>query len=392
MKIADTFKNMFKKKIVAETEDVLLKALLENQEIGKNEAMSLPKVASSVDFISSTIAMLPIKLYKENNGCVTEAKDTRVNLLNDDTKDTLTGYQLKKALVEDFLLDKGAYVYITKIGNQVKKLSYIEPCKISIMKNTDPINKKYRLSLDGVLYEPHEFIKILRNTKDGSQGESVITQVSKAIETAYQSMIYQLSLLKTGGNKRGFLKSENKISEEAMKQLKNAWEKLYSNNESNIVVLNQGVDFVESSNTSLEMQLNETKTTLNQEIDAIFHIKSNFNETIKEAVLPILANIECSLNRDLLLEKEKEHYFFAFDVKELLKGSTKERYEAYKIAKETGFLTLNEIRYLENYDKIEGLDIISMSLGNVIYDTQTHQYFVPNTDSTTKIEEGGEKN
>ena len=140
------------------------------------------------------------------------------------------------------------------------------------------------------------------------------------------------------------------------------------------------------------MQLNENKTTLNKEIASIFHIKDNYNETFKEAILPIITEFECALNRDLLLEREKKEYFFSFDLKEILKGTPKERYEAYKIAKETGWITLNEIRYLENYGDIEGLDIVAMNLGNVIYDVKTHEYYTPNTDATKKIGEGGDNN
>ena len=205
-------------------------------------------------------------------------------------------------------------------------------------------------------------------------------------------MIYQLILLKSGGNKRGFIKSENSLSKEAIKDLKDAWKRLYANNENNVVILNKGLDFKEASSSSVEMQLNENRKTLNQEIEDIFHIKSNYNDTFKEAIYPILSAIECALNRDLLLEKEKKDFFFSFDLKEILKGSLKERFEAYKLAKETGWITLNEIRYLENKDPIEGLDIIAMSLGNVIYDTKTKQYYTPNTDSTKLLGKGGESN
>ena len=156
------------------------------------------------------------------------------------------------------------------------------------------------------------------------------------------------------------------------------------------MILNDGMEFKESSNSSVELQLNETKKSLKQDINDIFHIKEKFSDTFKEAIQPILAEIECSLNRDLLLEKEKANYFFAFDIKEILKGDLKERFEAYKIAKETGWITENEIRYLENYDAIDGLDIIAMSLGNVIYDVKSKTYYTPNTDSSKSMSKGGD--
>ena len=92
------------------------------------------------------------------------------------------------------------------------------------------------------------------------------------------------------------------------------------------------------------MQLNESKNTLNDEINNIFHISSDFYETFKKAIYPIVRAFETALNRDLLLEKEKNKYFFEFDVKEILRANIKERYDAYKLAKETGFMTLNDIR------------------------------------------------
>lgn len=395
MKIFNREINLFKKHRnvidINSVDDVLLRALLNNEEIDRDKAMALPSVSSAVDFISNTVAMIPIKLYRETNGSVQEVKDDiRVSLLNDDTKDTLDGYQFKKAITEDYLLGKGGYAYINKNRNTVKSLNYVKDSAISFLSNEDPIFKKYEITINGKNYKDYNFIKLLRNTKDGAEGVGVTKQVSKAIETAYQTMLYQLVVLKTGGNKKGFLKSEKALDKEALEALKTAWNDLYANNENNVVILNKGLEFQESSNSSVEMQLNENKTTLNKEIESIFHIKNNFNDTFKEAIQPILSAFECALNRDLLLEKEKKEYFFSFDLKEILKGTLKERYEAYKTAKETGWITLNEIRYLENYDDIEGLDVIAMSLGNVIYDTKEHKFYTPNTDSMKKMSEGGD--
>lgn len=392
MKMPRIFKR-HENEIVNTVDDVLLKALLTGQEIDREKALSLPAVAKAVGFITDTISMIPIKLYKEVDGKVEEVKqDNRVALLNDDTKDTLDGVQFKRALVEDYLLGKGGYAYINKQRNIVKSLNYVEESKITILKNNDPIKKSFEILVDSKHYKSFDFIKILRNTKDGASGTGLTYQVSKAIETAYQNMLYQLTMLKIGGNKKGFLKSEVSLSQDAIDNLKNAWNNLYNDNTSNVIVLNKGIDFKEASNSSVEMQVNESKKTLNDEIDGIFHIKSNYNDTFKEAIMPILSAIECALNRDLLLEREKSQFFFSFDLKEVLKGSVKERYEAYKIAKETGWITPNEIRYLENYDDIEGLDIIAMNLGNVIYDVKTHEYYTPNTDSSKKMGEGGDIN
>lgn len=367
-------------------DDVLLSALLNGETITREKAMTLPAVAGAVDFITNIIASMPVKLYKYKQGRVEEQpNDTRVKLLNSDTGDTLDPFQFKKAMVEDYLLGKGGYAYIRKNRNQVTGLFYVEDIHIAIMKNFKPIYKDYVILVEGQEYKPYEFIKLLRKTKDGSSGIGVTVELSKALETAYQTLLYQLGLVKSGGNKKGFLKATRRLGQDEIDVLKAAWQNLYANNESNVVVLNNGLEFQEASNSSVEMQLNESKKTLQDEINNIFHIKADFYETFKTAIYPIIKAFETALNRDLLLEKEKKYYFFEFDVKEIVKANLKERYEAYKLAKETGFMTLNEIRRTENMEHIEGLDVVNVGLGAVLYDTNTHKYYTPNTDTQADL-------
>ena len=362
--------------------DVLLQAFLNNEPITREHALTIPAVSGAVDFISGTIASMPIKLYKYKNGKVEpQENDTRVKILNGDTGDTLDAYQMKKAMVEDYLLGKGGYAYIERDGNTVTGLYYVEDIYISIMRNYDPIHKAFSLWVWDNEYKPFEFLKVLRNTKDGASGIGLTWEVGQALDTAYRTLLYQLGLVKSGGNKKGFLKSNKALDQNAINTLKQAWQSLYANNEENVVVLNNGLEFQEASNTSVEMQLNESKKTLVDEINNIFHISDDFYVTFKKAIYPIVRAFETALNRDLLLEKEKKNFFFEFDVKEILRANINERYAAYKLAKETGFMTLNEIRRAENLDYIEGLDVINVGLGAVLYDTNTQSYFVPNTDT-----------
>lgn len=379
-------------------DDVLLQALLNGETITREKVMTLPVVNGAVDFISNTVASMPVKLYKIRDGKV-ESKfdDERVKLLNGDTGDTLDAFQLKKAMVIDYLLGKGGYCYIQKHRNDVTGLFYVEDRYITIMKVYEPIFKQYQIFVGGYdnkgneknvgTFEPYEFIKLLRNTKDGASGTGITVEVSKALETAYQTLLYQLGMVSTGGNKKGFLKTQRKLAQEEIDILKRAWRNLYANSSENVVVLNNGLEFQEASASAVETQLNESKKTLQDEINALFHIYPNdFERTFKEAIYPIIKAFETALNRDLLLEKEKKNHFFEFDVKEIVRVSIKERYEAYKLAKETGFMTLNEIRRAENMEDIEGLDVINVGLGAVLYDVDKKVYYTPNTDTVGAIE------
>lgn len=374
-----------------ELNDVLLKALLSGEPIKREEAMTVPAVAAAVDFIANTIASMPIKLYKYKKGNVESmTDDSRVKLLNGDTGDTLDAFQMKKSFVMDYLMDGMGIIYIRKYRNEVTGLCYVPVLYVSPqILNPDPLHKNYKYFVFEKQYELWDFVKLLRNTQDGATGVGLTKEVAKALETAYKTLLYQLSAVKNGGNKKGFLKSEKNLSQEAINALKRAWKNLYTDNSENVVVLNNGLEFQEASNSSVEMQLNQNKQTLTAEIKNIFHIyDDDYYRTFKEAIYPIVKAFETALNRDLLLENEKKSHFFELDVKEILRVNIKERYEAYKLAKETGFMTINEIRRAENMERIEGMDVINVGLASVLYDTNTHKYYTPNTDALTDPDDG----
>lgn len=395
-------KNFFKKKIKNETivdeeatDDVLLKALIAGEEIDRDKVLTIPAVSGAVGLICDSFAMIPFKLYKKSTKDgrkqTTEVEDNRVNIINYDTGDTLDGFQFKKAICEDYLLGKGGYAYINKAKNTFIGLNYVEERKIVFEKNTDAIFKNYNILVDGKSYRPYNFIKILRNTKDGASGRGYTKEISKCLETAYKRILYELDLMRTGGNKKGFLKAQKHLDDKGMEKLKEAWNNYFSGN-SSCVILNDGMEFQEASNTSVENQLNEKNKTFSEEIKEIFHTGKTNEEFIKNAVMPI-ANAFCTaLNRDFLLEKEKKSFYFAPDYTELIKCSIKDRYEAYKIAIETGFKTRNEVRYLEGDDALDGLDLVNIGLGSVLLNPKTKQIYTPNTNKMVKMAETNEEN
>ncbi len=380
---------------LVEFEDSLLQALIGKTTITKKEALSIPTVQGCIRFAADTVSMLPIKLYRDNNGKIEEIKDDRrVRLLNDDPGDTLDAVQFWRAMIIDYYLGKGGFAYNNRSFGGFESVHYVDEICISHIKNTDPIFKDYNILVQGAPYKPYEFIKILRNTKDGCRGISVIEENALFFSVVYNTLIFEENLVKKGGNRKGFLKSEGKLDEPAMQSLREAYARLYSNNSENVVILNKGIEFQEASNSSVEMQLNENKETNSAAICEIFLfalnvIKGNASEkeyknSFKLGIMPLLRAIECALNRDYLLESEKAEYYWAFDTKEMLKGDMKERYEAYGIAIEKGFMKIDEARYMEDKEPF-GIDWINVGLNSVLYNTKTGEVYTPNTDKVNDI-------
>lgn len=379
----------------ATLEDILLGASIDASLVTKEQAMSVPSLSACVNMISDTVASLPIKLYKEKDGQVESVEDDRVSLLNDDTKDTLDGFQFKKALIEDYLLEGNGYAYINRQRNKVRSLHFIDCKNVSVQTNADPIHKQHTLLVQSGRYQPWEFIKLTRKTKDGITGKGVVTENNKIFSVAYNGLIFEEMLVRTGGNKKGFLKAQGRLSTDAITELKNAWNNLYKNNSDNVVVLNNGLEFQEANNSSVEMQVNQNKITNSREVFKIFAVSPGLLEGkasevdhenfIKLSILPILKAFETALNKDLLLDKEKGKLFFAFDVADILKGDIEKRYKAYEIAVKNGILQVDEVRYLENYASL-GLDFIKLGLQDVLYNPKTKEIYTPNTNQTNSIE------
>lgn len=373
-------------------DELLLKSILQNGQINEDAAMNIPAVASCVHLISDTVSMIPIKLYKEENidgknKTVEVSDDNRTSLLNDDTKDTLDGVQFKRAIVKDYLLHGNSYAYINKKRNKFQSINYVSCGSISIISNTNPIFKDYDISVQGQVFKPFEFLKILRSTKDGAVGKGIIEENKELLNVAYTTLKFEQNLVSTGGNKKGFINAKTRLSKETMTALKQAWRNLYSNSEENVIVLNDGLTFQEASNTSVEMQLNESKKSTAEAVQNIFGIPPNatYEIFIKTAIMPILTAIECALNKDFLLEKEKKSFYFAFDTKEITKGDIKTRFEAYKTALDSNLMQIDECRYYEDLEPL-GLNFIKLGLQDVLYNPQTKEVYTPNTGQSTNIE------
>ena len=377
-----------------------LSALLGRLEISPETAEEIPAVSACIGFISSCIAGLPIRLYRENRteNTTEEIKyDNRLRLLNDETGDLLDPFQMKQALISDFFLYGGGYIYPEMNGNEVISLRYIRHGNISAYMGSDPVYKygEYVLS-NGMRLRDDEVIRLLRDTKDGMTGESIVLQHQQLLTAVYREIMYEKLLVSNGGNKKGFLTSENKLDKDKLDDLKKAWNEMYANSGNTMMVLNKGLQFHESSNTSVEMQLNENKVRNNELICQLFGMSPDavsgrlgddgLVSAVKGAVIPVITALETALNRGLLLPSERDLMYFVCDTSELLKGDILKRYQAYKTGLECNVLQIDEARYKEDLPPL-GLNWIKLGLQDVLYDPKTKTIYTPNMNQSMQMSE-----
>lgn len=357
----------------------------------RNDALSVPAVSVAVDWISSIIASLPIKMYKKTNTGYEELdNDYRIDLVNKYSGNCMTASDLFKNIITDYLLDGNGFAYVVKRGNKITKLSYVPPVKLTYTESVDCIDKVLKVWVDNREIRDYDLFRICRHTKNGLTGLGFVSDNQLLLSTILNSLDYE-NKTTSSGVRRGFLKSKFKLDKDKLKSLKEAWRKLRDKN-SDILILNEGIEFENATSTATESQLSQNKEINTRNVLTYFGLPSNFlnnansdsyKTAIRIAVLPIVAQLENALNEFLLLESEKGSLKFVIDTNEILENSMNERFDAYQKALSSGFLTVDEIRKKEQL-QVLNLPYLKMSLADVLYNVNTGDIFVPNTNATMK--------
>ena len=385
--------NWFKKENRSTENDVIadvlngLSPLVNGRTITKQQAMSIPVVTKSVNWIASAISGLPIKMYKRTDkGYVEVYDDYRLPLLNNYSGNCMTANDLKKQLITDLLLDGNGYAYISKLGNKIEKLSYIPTNKLTYTESVGNINKIVNIWVDGKRVQDYNVFRLVNNTKNGVSGIGFVSDCQDLLSTILGSLQYENSSI-SSGVRRGFLKSKSKLDKDKMDELKQAWKRLTNPNQSDVLVLNAGIEFEDASSTATESQLSQNKTINMHQILAYFGLPTNFFEgansdsyltAVRIAVLPIVKQLVTALNNYLLLESEKQDLKFDIDTSELLRINANERFTAYQTGLSSGILTIDEVRRMENLPVLD-MQYLKLGLGDVLYNIADGSIFVPNT-------------
>lgn len=382
--------NWFKKEQRNDNEvlaDVAEGLIQSSSTVTRQQAMSIPVVAKSVAWIAGAIAALPIKMYRKTDSGYQEVYDDyRLPLLNDYSGNGMIANDLKRQILVDLLLDGNGYAYISKKGNKITKLSYIPTCRLTYTESIDTIDKVVNVWVDGRQVQDYNVFRLVNNSKNGISGVGFVSDCQDLLSTVLSSLQYENSSI-SSGVRRGFLKSKSKLDQEKMTELRRAWRKLTTPNQSDVLVLNAGIEFEDASSTATESQLSQNKVINMHQILAYFGLPTNFFEgvnsdayltAVRIAILPIVKQLTNAFNNYMLLESEKSNMKFEIDTSDLVRINANERFDAYQKGLSSGILTIDEVRRMENLPVLD-MQYLKLGLGDVLYNISDGKIFVPNT-------------
>lgn len=385
--------NWFKKEQRSDNEvlaDVAEGLISSSSTVTRQQAMSIPVVTKSVAWIAGAIAALPIKMYhKTDSGYQEVYDDYRLPLLNDYSGNGMIANDLKRQILVDLLLDGNGYAYISKKGNKITKLSYIPTNRLTYTESVDTIDKIVNVWVDGHPVQDYNVFRLVNNSKNGISGIGFVSDCQDLLSTVLSSLQYENSSI-SSGVRRGFLKSKSKLDQDKMNELRRAWRKLTTPNQSDVLVLNAGIEFEDASSTATESQLSQNKVINMHQILAYFGLPTNFFEgvnsdayltAVRIAILPIVKQLTNALNNYMLLESEKSNMKFEVDTRALIEIDSNAKFEVYQKALANGIYTIDEVRQREQLPVLD-LPYVKMSLADVLYNIKTGEIFVPNTNAT----------
>lgn len=377
-----------------------------NSKVTEEQALKIPSVASSLELISSSVAQLPIYLYQKNKtGEVVRIENDRRNfLLNREPNDSINGHTFKRQVVKDYLFHGASYIKVEKVRNDIISLYNLPIEKISITKYLeDGYRNSAIINLDTSEtkkeFSPDDIAIILKDSQDGYTATGILVDSAETLLLAIDEQDYTMSILKNGALPIGVIAASSRLTDTAIKRLRESWENLYggAKKAGKTIILEEGLEYKPISMKPNELDLTNVRKHTVSEIARIFNVpESMINSSLNKyssneqnniyflqyCLAPIITSIESAFNKSLLLESEKqEGYFFKFDVSELLRTTEKEKIETVVRAMEKGLLSINEARRKIDMPNIKD-DYFTWNLGSIFYEPKSGLFTIPNTGAT----------
>jgi HK97 family phage portal protein len=352
-------------------------------------AMAVPIIQNCVTLLAESIAQLPLELYRRTgNG----QRDAAINhplydVLRYQPNAFQTPYEHREGSQLAAGLRGNSYSYIDRRedGNVVG-LWPIHNDKVLVLKGGDMM-PYYQVGsfLDRL---PMRLIHHVRwQSHNFYEGLSPIMLHAEAVGLAQAVRQYTGKSFANGVSVSGVIERPREApaikDQGSIDRVLDQWGNKFGgmDNAKKVAMLQEGMTFKPVSMTNVDAEIVDILKLSGVDCARIYKIplpmvndldKANYN-TIEQlliqfvvfGLLPWVKRHEQSMMRDFLLPQDRRDYFIEFNLAGLLRGDQKSRYEAYAIGRQWGWLSVNDIRRLENMPPVPGGDIYLQPLNMV---------------------------
>jgi HK97 family phage portal protein len=233
--------------------------------------------------------------------------------------------------------------------------------------------KVYRVG--STIYDAESVVHVPLLSLDGIKGLSPITLNRMGISLSLSQQQFAAKFYANGSRPSGVLEHPLKLGAEAATRLRENWSQVYagSANAGKVAILEEGMKFNALTMPLEDAQFIETVRFSREQIAALFRVPPHMIGNLERATFsnieqqslefavytlgPYLVKWEQAFANSLLMPSERAEYYFKFNMDALLRGDSKARSEAYAAARQWGWLSVNDIRELEDENPIPNGDI-----------------------------------
>lgn len=348
--------------------------------VTERTAMQMTAVYSCVRILAEAVAGLPLNLfhYLPDGGKEKSFDHPLYRLLHDEPNPEMSSFVFRETLMTHLLLWGNAYAQVIRNGKgEVAALYPLMPNRMTVDRDENgQLYYSYNRSSDEaptmngstVILKPSDVLHIPGLGFDGLVGYSPIAMAKNAIGMAIACEEYGAKFFANGAAPGGVLEHPGTIKDP--QRVREAWQSQFggSGNSNKIAVLEEGMKYTSIGISPEQAQFLETRKFQINEIARIFRVpphmvgdleKSSFSnieqqslEFVKYTLDPWVIRWEQSIMRSLLSLEEKTQYFVKFNLEGLLRGDYQSRMTGYATARQNGWMSANDIRELENLDRI----------------------------------------
>jgi len=350
-------------------------------------AMQHIAVYACVRVLSEAVAQLPLNVYKYTaEGKERAYKHPLYFLLHDQPNPEMTSFTLREVLMSHLLIYGNAYAQIIRNGRgDVAGLYPLMADKVRVDRDEKDrlvyIYSRYD-EQNPNMKEQGEIVLTAENVLhipglgyDGLVGYSPIAMAKNSLGISLACEKYGASFFANGASPSGVLEHPGVIKDP--ERVREAWHNAYgSGNAHKVAVLEEGMKYTPISIPNNDAQFLETRKFQVEEIARLYRVPlhmigdlehatfSNVEhlslDFVKYTLDPWLVRWEQGLQKALFSEQDKKKYFIKFNVDGLLRGDYSSRMQGYATARQNGWMSANDIRELENMNRIpkeEGGDL-----------------------------------
>jgi len=352
------------------------------KQVNEDTALALSAVWACVDLISATIAGLPRSIRQRTTQGSEKADQHPAHILltqsPNEYQDALTWTRL--AVLDMIYSNGNHYSLIERNGNG-------DPVALLPIHGLEPRMAENQIVYvleqnDGpdLVFGKNEVFHVMGLSLNGYEGVSPLTAQKETIQLGLAAQQYGREFYEKDATPRGLLTYDGTLKPEVAKKVRASWNSLYGMGGKRTAVLDGGWKFNPLSIAPSDAQYLDTRTFQKNEIASIFRVpphmigemgRATWNnvelmgiEFVTYCLMPIIRAFESEVDNKLIKPSERETTYCKWNANGLMRGDSAARAQFYRTMREIQVLSANDVRELEDLNKIEGGDLYANPLQN----------------------------